>query len=107
MCEFLNSHEEEIFSKIFIGRYESEDVETYYIFYIDNNFIKCVYDWRKSSLVLVKNQITSFGKIDLNWFNEQIERNFQSNDTEVLQDIKNHITPLETKDVWIEIKSTL
>ena len=42
-----------------------------------------------------------------NWFNEQFERNVQSNVEEVLQDIKNHITPLETKDVWIEIKSTL
>ena len=107
LMEFLQDYQEDIFYKeLFVGRYDYDEDE-YVILHIDNNFIKCVYDLDKSSLVLVQNEITSFGKIDLNWFNEQIERNFQSNVTEVLQDIKNHITPLETKDVWIEIKSTL
>jgi hypothetical protein len=103
LMEFLKSYEEEIFREIFISRYEDND-EYYTIICINNNFIKCVYDWGESNLVLVKNEITSFGKIDLNWFNTQLERNFHSNIQEVLLEIKNNIMPLESKDVWIEIK---
>ena len=108
LMEFLRGYQEDIFYKeLFVGRYDWGEDDEYVILYIDNNFIKIIYNSDESSLVLVQKEITSFGKIDLNWFNEQIERNFQSNVEEVLQDIKNHITPLETKDVWIEIKSTL
>ena len=108
LMEFLRGYQEDIFYKeLFVGRYDWGEDNEYVILYIDNNFIKIIYNSDESSLVLVQKEITSFGKIDLNWFNEQIERNFQSNVEEVLQDIKNHITPLETKDVWIEIKSTL
>ena len=108
LMEFLRGYQEDIFYKeLFVGRYDWGEDDEYVILYIDNNFIKIIYNSDENSLVLVQKEITSFGKIDLNWFNEQIERNFQSNVEEVLQDIKNHITPLETKDVWIEIKSTL
>ena len=108
LMEFLQDYQEDIFYKeLFVGRYDYGEDDEYVILHIDNHFIKIIYNSDESSLVLVQKEITSFGKIDLNWFNEQIERNFQSNVAEVLQDIKNHITPLETKDVWIEIKSTL
>jgi len=108
LCEFLNSYEDDIFSKIFIGRYDydKEDAEEFYVFCIDNQYIKCIYNHNTDDLILVEPKLKHFGKINMNWFNEQLERNFQSDISEVLQDIKNHIEPLETNQDWVEIKST-
>lgn len=101
LCEFFQRYEEDIFSKIWMGRYDydKDDAEEFYIFCIDNQYIKCTND-----LILVEPKLKHFGKIDMNWFNEQLERNFHSDISEVLQDIKNHIEPLETNQDWVEIK---
>jgi hypothetical protein len=104
LWEFFERYEEDIFSKIWIGRYDydKEDVEVFYVFCIDNQYIKCIYNCDNSNLILVEPKLKHFGKIDLNWFNTQLERNFQSDISEVLQDIKNHIEPLETNQDWVE-----
>jgi hypothetical protein len=102
LCEFLRHYEPEIFySGVFI-----QSTEDGYIVKIDNHYIKCIYNHETDDLILVEPKFKHFGKIDMNWFNEQLERNFQSDISEVLQDIKNHIEPLETNQDWVEIKST-
>ena len=108
LMEFLQQYEEDIFYKdLYVGRFNFNEDDEFVILKIDNQFIKIIYSCEISDIRLVNNENTSFGKIDLNWFEEQIKTNFHSNVAEVLQDIKNNIKPLETTSNWIEIESTL
>jgi hypothetical protein len=100
LCEFLQNYEPEIFySGVLI-----QSTEDGYIVKIDNHYIGCIYNHETDDLILVERQGKNFGKIDMNWFNEQIKNNSYSDVAEVLQDVKNHITEIETNYSWVEIK---
>ena len=58
-------------------------------------------------MALIKPFTANYGRIDINWLDEQIKNNFHSNVSEVLQDIKNNITPLNMEQCWEEIENTL
>jgi len=104
--EFIEDFEEEIFNKIFIGRYDfdEDDKEEFEVFYIDGKYIKCICNYKKTELSLVEPKNVLYGKIDIDWFNQQMKPNFHSDVAEILQEIKNNIIPLEQKQEWIEIK---
>lgn len=107
LVEFLSDWESDIYYDLRIGRYniDNEDEFEFEVFYIDNQYIKCCY--KTSELSLVKPYTANYGRIDINWLDEQIKKNFHSNVSEVLQDIKNNITPLSTEQVWEKIENTL
>ena len=106
LMEFIETYEEEIFYKIFIGTYYDDEENCYTILHIDDLFIKCIYNsCQKTNLILVNPKNCEYGEIDVTWFKEQIKRNFHSNIEEVLQDIKNHITNIRTIQEWQEINT--
>ena len=108
LVEFLATYEEDIYYSIRLCRadYDKEDKEEFEVFQIQYQYIKCLYQ-ENSRLALIKPFTANYGRIDINWLDEQIKNNFHSNVSEVLQDIKNNITPLNMEQCWEEIENTL
>jgi hypothetical protein len=110
--DFLQTYEEKLYNKIFVGRYDfdEEDKEEFVVICINNQFIKCIYNRDVCDLILVEPKTIEYGKIDINWFNSQLLNNFHSDVAEVLNEIKNHIEPLNwrqsIKQSWVELEST-